>query len=97
MEVPVGKIWTPLYYEVSKVPSGRYRLPNLYPKNPYDDDTYLTKEGISFPEKSDFVSYKVSKQIYKPITHKKNFAVAAGSWEVGENTFYLYFLEENAN
>ena len=97
MDVPKGKIWTPLYYEVSKSSNRSYNPPYIYLKDPNSSDSYLRNSRFPFPEKSDYVSFKVSKQMYKPFTYKKNFAVAATSWEIGENNFHLYFFEENEN
>lgn len=94
IDVPNGKVWIPLYYNVVRANRGRYNQPYLYPRLA-GGRNYSRQDAFYFPEKSDFVSYRVSKQLYRPVTSNNNFATGTKG-HYGAVEIDLYFLEESA-
>jgi hypothetical protein len=61
ISVPSDKMWIPLYYEVS-TQDPIYVSPKLFPKKASSGSGWLISESYLYPSKSDFQSYKISKQ-----------------------------------
>jgi ABC-type phosphate transport system auxiliary subunit len=80
-------MWTPLYYEAS---SGSHWIPRIYPqKSNYGG--WLKSSSYPFPEKENFVSYKISKQNNRAI-YGRDQAVLVDCYD--DTDYTAFFLEE---
>lgn len=96
IDVPSGKIWTPLYHEakVNCRNISYYSTPRIYPKmNRFGG--YIDRFSYPFPSKKEFHSIKESVRNNKAITGNKE---AVWGTVLGCNNidFTLFFLEENS-
>lgn len=92
LDVPVGKMWTPLFYEQVKGKKD----------NDFLDIFFKTRSGYTYNDynrfelkKKDFVSVKLSKQNNTAFTRKDNVAVIVTSYSRTKTTFIFYCLEED--
>ncbi len=91
INVPTGKMWTPLYYELTNG-SPSHHILYIYPVSTIYG--YLNSEAYEFDEtKNTFVSYKLSKQNHKAFSGQGNAGVIVNAWS--PSTYTLYFLEES--
>ncbi len=90
--VPNGKMWTPLYYEIS-TKDYYYRIPQIYPKKAYNGRGWLKSNAYKFPEKENFTSYKISKQNNSAIYGNGEQAVLVDCY--GDASYTAYFFEES--
>lgn len=93
MNIPIGKMWTPLYFEfVNGKPS--YFEVHIYPferTNGWaDSDSYIFVDS-----KHLYVSIKYAKQYYKPMTSKTNPAIHVSANV--ETACTVYFFEESTD
>jgi Short C-terminal domain len=94
INVPSGKMWTPLYYEFISGSAGRNGF-NIYIYPESNRYGYLNDAAFEFRvSKSDFVSYKFSKQNYRSIVGQGNQGIIIVSWSP-PSSFEMYFLEES--
>lgn len=93
INVPAGKMWTPLYYELTKGSPTRHVM-TIYPvRTRYG---FLNSATYKFEvTKEQFVSYKFSKQNYKAFSGQENAGVTVLTWSSASSTYTLYFLEES--
>jgi len=93
MNIPIGKMWTPLYYEIVNEPTTKDVI-RIFPhgeNNSWNRDAnYILDES-----KADFVSVKFSKTNYHPLTSKMNPAVMFDADPT--KTCTIYYFEESIN
>ena len=91
MNIPDGKMWTPLYYEFSNGRPIDYELTIFSSKrnNGWNyKDSYVFEDSKHF-----FVSIKFAKQYYKPLSAKTRPAILAINDY--QSTCSIYFFEES--
>jgi len=94
LDVPEGKMWTPLYYE--QIKGKKY--------SDFLDIFYKTRSGYTYNDyyrfelkKENFVSCKLSKQNNKAFVRKDQVAVSITSYSRTYSTYFFYCLEEDIN
>ena len=92
-KIPEGKVWVPLYYEVSvhKGESYNYSTPYIYPDRYKKGKGWFRGTCYRFPVKTDFVSYKLAKSNRRALAEE--FALFYDPKSDVDATFTFYFLE----
>jgi hypothetical protein len=90
LNIPDGKMWTPLYYETTQ--GNKYPKISFLPK--YKGENYLSAAEYRFNvKKEEFVSCKVSKRNFKPLIKKDESTISVFCTNQSKNI--VYFLEES--
>ena len=90
LNIPSGKMWTPLYYEVENCSD--YVFPTIFVQR-NTSTGWARSSSYYFPQKKDFISYKVSQRNTKALAGEK--AIMFTSFASCKSVFYtFYFLEE---
>ncbi len=90
LNIPDGKMWTPLYYETTQ--GDKYPKISFFPNK--KDKSYLEAAEYRFNvKKEEFVSYKVSKLNFKPLIRKNEATINCYNPWYGK--YIVYFLEES--
>jgi len=90
LNIPDGKMWTPLYYETTQ--GSIHPKISFLPK--YKGENYITAGEYRFKvKKKDFVSCKVAKLNFKPLIRKNEATINVFCTNQSKNM--VYFLEES--
>jgi hypothetical protein len=93
LNIPDGKLWTPLYYEVESTSSNCYSVP--IPRIFTERQTsigWVRSSSYFFPEKKDFVSYRLARRNNKAFAGEKR--IMCDDSYCDRVSYVFYFLVE---
>lgn len=91
LDIPAGKMWTPIYFEYdNKNNCSNLYIPKIYTERG-NGTMWFKNSSYHFPEKDDFVSYKISKRNNRALTGDKAIMTDGYCESI---KFVFYFIEE---
>ena len=93
LSIPEGKMWTPIYYEYTDCQRCSQIIAPIIFTERSGKKNWSRDSGFDFPEKDDFISYKVCKRNRKAIGERE---ICIGLEDVSCESikYILYFIEE---